>query len=131
ERLEHDIDVLVIALEHKNGTSPHPVERLADDPPMRERERGQLAHNACNQSRRTAFWEPCRVYLLVHIPQALRPVDDESALFPAALENVRAVDVFGIERRILTHQNAVELAQRPDARLAELKPALRIGCDGQ
>ena len=32
QRLEHDIDVLVIALEHKNGASPHAVERLADDP---------------------------------------------------------------------------------------------------
>jgi len=35
--------------------------------------------------------------------------------------------VFGVERRVLAHENAVELPQRGDARLPERVPGSRIG----
>src|SRR5674476_500168 len=51
-----------------------------------------------------AFGKPGGVDLLVHVAQALRTIADERPLIARAIQYVGAVDVFGIERRILSHQ---------------------------
>ena len=55
--------------------------------------------------------KPGRIDLLVDVAQALRAIVDMRALQLRAIEDVGAVDVFGVERRILAHQNHVEFAQ--------------------
>ncbi len=70
--------------------------------------------------------KPGRVHLLVHVPQALRPVADQRALNLGALQDVGAVDVLGIEGRILAHQNHVEFTQFGVLSRAPREPCSRI-----
>ena len=126
ESLEHHAGIRVTLAEHEDRAPAHAVERLADDPALLAQEGRHLAHVARDQGRRAALREPGRVDLLVHVPQALRAVDDQHAGALGALEDVGAVDVLGVEGRILAHQDAVERSERLDGGLAEREPAGRV-----
>ena len=85
-------------------------------------------HVASNQRRRAALGEPCGVDLLIHVPQPLRAVDDESALLARRARGCRW-------SRCIRCRTAGPCASRcsrvrPDARsvgFAEREPVVRVG----
>ncbi|MOA13044.1 hypothetical protein D3C78_1330740 [compost metagenome] len=81
---------------------------------------------AADQGVRRQFREPGGEQLFVAVTQALRLVDHQRALDLCALENIGRVDVFGIERRIFTHQDHVQILQRQILLAAKAEPALFI-----
>ena len=74
-------------------------------------ERFQLCLVAGHQRFRRQVREPCGVELLVTVAQALRFVDDQRSFLFRALKDIGAVDVFGVERRVFTHQNDIEVGK--------------------
>ncbi|CVB21158.1 Uncharacterised protein [Serratia marcescens] len=81
---------------------------------------------ATDQRVRRQFREPGGEELLVAVAQALRLVDHQRAFDFGALQNVGRVDVFGIERRILAHQDHVQIVQRQILLAAEAEPVLLV-----
>jgi hypothetical protein len=65
------------------------------------------------------------------VAQALRSIHDERALELGALQDVSGVDVLHVERRVLAHQDRVQLGEARHARLAELEPVLEVVADAQ
>ncbi len=126
ERLEHHVGVLVARLEHEDRAAAHAVERLADRPAVLAQERVHVRHVARDERRCAALREPGRVHLLVHVAQALRPVHDQRTGSLGAFEDVRRVDVLGVEWRVLAHQDHVEVAEPLDLRLAAREPVARV-----
>ena len=129
EGLEHHACVEIALAEHEDRAATHAVQGLADDFAVLAQEAGHLPHVARDQGRRAALREPGRVDLLVHVPQPLRAVDDEHTLALGALEDVGAVDVLGVKRRILAHQDAPQGAQGFDSRLPQGEPPGGVGPD--
>ena len=56
-------------------------------------------------------------------------VDDECAGQAGSIEHVGRVDVLHVERRVLAHQDHVEVAERDVFTVAELVPAVVIVTD--
>ncbi len=126
QRLEHDVAVLVALFQNEYGSPSHAVQGLAYRFAVLAQEFAHVVHVAGDEGGRAALGKPGRVHLLVHVPQALRPVADQRALALRTIQNVRGVDVLGVEGRILAHQNHVEFTQFGVLRLAAHKPRLGI-----
>ncbi len=129
--LEHHPGVRVPGGEHEHRAPGHAVQRLADDLAVLAQERLHLPHVARDQGGRAALRKPGRVDLLVHVAQALGTVDDEDPGGFSALEDIGAVDVLGVEGRVLAHQEALQGTQGLDHRLPEGEPARGISPHGQ
>ncbi len=114
-------------LEHEDRAASHAVEGLTDDLAVLAQEGLHVCHAPGNQRWCTTLREPGRVDLFVHVPQALRAVDDQSPLLFGPLQDVSRIDVLGVERRVFAHQQAVKLRQWHDSRLPKREPVLRIG----
>ena len=89
----------------------------------------QLGFAAGHQGFRRQVREPGGVELLVAVAQALRLVYDQRAFLFCTLKDVGAVDVFGVERRIFTHQDDVEIGQGNILLGAELVPFVVVLLD--
>jgi len=109
QSLEHHVAILVALLQHEYRSAAHPVQRLAHRLAMLAQEFAHVMHIASDERRCAAFWEPSRVHLLVHVPEALRVVADQRALQASPLEDISAVDVLGVEGRVLAHEDDVVL----------------------
>ena len=70
-----------------------------------------LAQRTGDQRIRAALREPGRVNLLVDVPQGRRAVDHHCTALGRTFQNIGAVDVLGVEGRVLAHQDDVQLAQ--------------------
>ncbi len=81
-----------------------------------------VRHVARDQGGRAALREPGRIDLLVHVAQAIGPVHDQRTLHLGAFEDIGRVDVLGIERRVLAHQDRVEVAEAGYHRRAAREP---------
>jgi len=73
----------------------------------------ELAENVgapADQGRWRALWKLRGEELLVAVAQALRAVDHQRSGFLCQLQQIGGVDVLAIERRVLAHEDDVELA---------------------
>ena len=110
---------------HEDRVAAHAVQRLADDLAVLARERLHFGHIAGDQRGRAALRKPGGVDLLVDVAQTPRPIHHQRPGEFGALQDVGGVDVFGVERRVLAHQDHVECTQRLHRRLAQRVPAGR------
>ena len=107
------------------------VEWLDHDTRMLGREGFEIVHRARDQRQRRVLGEPRRVCLLVHVPERLRRVDHETAAERRPIEDVGRVDVLDVERRVLAHQDDVDVAEPKVFFRAEFEPVVRIVAHGQ
>ena len=129
ERLEYHPRVSVALPDDEDGAAAHAVERLEHGLAMLAEEGLHRRHVARDQGRCAAVREPGRVGLLVHVPQALRPVHDQGARLLCPLEQVGRVDVLHVEGRVLAHQHCVDGAELADVGLADAVPGLPFADD--
>ncbi|MNN11436.1 hypothetical protein D3C81_1243940 [compost metagenome] len=95
---------------------------------------GELAQNVdapAHQGRRRALRELGGEQLLVAVAQALRAVDHQQAFALGLLQQLRAVEEFVVERRVLAHQDHVQLVQGQILLVIEMEPMLGIMDDLQ
>ena len=124
--LEYHIAILVALLEDEYGAPAHAVQRFADGFAVLLEKFAHVMHVARDQRGRAAFREPGRIDLLVHVPKAPGVVADQGPLPARALQDVGAVDVLGVERRVLAHQDDVVIAESCGHALAAREPPFRI-----
>ena len=89
---------------------PHAVEGLAHGLAVFPQKFAHVVHVAADERGGAALGKPSRVDLFIHVAQPLRAVAHQRALNLGAVQNVRGVDVLGVEGRVFAHQNHVELA---------------------
>src|ERR1700727_2162758 len=124
--LEHHIAVLVALLENENGFAAHAIQRLAHGLAVLPQEFAHVMHVARDEGGRATLRKPGRIDLLVDVAQPLRPIVDMSALQLRPIEDVGAVNVFGVERRVLAHQDHVVFTQLVGGRFPQREPFRRI-----
>ncbi|CAH0243554.1 hypothetical protein SRABI106_02456 [Rahnella aquatilis] len=123
---DNDGDVGIFRFQTENGSATHAIEWLEDHVSVFFMERFQLRCIAGNQRIWRQFREPRGEQLLVTVAQALRFIDDQRAFFFGTFEDVSGINEFGIERRILTHQDHVQFLQGDILLCAKLIPAIVI-----
>ncbi|MND93558.1 hypothetical protein D3C80_857460 [compost metagenome] len=109
----------------------HAVQRLEDGVALLVDEFTQDVGAAADQGRRRALREQRGEEFFVAVAQALRTVDHQHAGGFGLFQQVGAVDEFHVERRILAHQDHVQLAQGAVLFGFQLEPVLRVGEDFQ
>ena len=125
--LEHHVAILVALIEHEDRSAAHPVQRLADGLAMLACRNSPMscmsrvisvgAQHSGNQAVYTFSFmsrRPCGS-LQTSAPCSARPIQD-----------VGAVDVLDVERRVLAHQDHVVIAQFGGNARAADEPRLRI-----
>ncbi len=93
---------------------------------MLAQEFAHVVHVACDECGCAALGKPRRVDFLIDVPQSLRAIENTGALQLRAIQDVGAVDVFGVEGRILAHQDHVEFAEFRGGRFAQREPVCCI-----
>jgi hypothetical protein len=129
--LEDHRGILVPGIDDENRSSSHAVERLANDFAVFLQKLGHIAHVAGDPGRRAAFRKPRRVHLLVHVAQALRPVQYGDAERFCSLEDVGGVDVLHVEGGVLAHQDHIEILERARDGLPPAEPVRPVIPNGQ
>ena len=104
-------EVRVTLFDAEDRCTTHTVQRFQDDVAVFLPEGFQLRFAARHQRLWRQVREPGGVELLVAVTQALRFVDDQRPFLFCTFKDIGAVDVFGVERRIFTHQDDVEFGQ--------------------
>ena len=109
--LENYIGVLVAFFYCEDRLAAHAVEGFRDDIFLLGEKRPHFFNGAGYQRQRRALRDPGRVGLFVHVAQCLRMIDDQRACRACPVEDVGGVHVLHIERRVLAHQDDVEIAE--------------------
>ncbi len=122
-------EVRVALFNAEDRRTAHAVQRFQDDIAVFLPEGFQLRFAARHQRLWRQVGEPGGVELLVAVAQALRFVDDQRPFLFCTLKDIGAVDVFGVERRIFTHQDDVEFGEGQILLGAEFVPFIVILLD--
>ena len=131
EHFQDDTDIRIIVFYPENCGAAHPVQRLEDHVLVLSMKSPQTFRVCAHQHRRAALGKMGGENLLIAVPQALAPIHHECALAFRLLQDIGAVDVLVIKRRILAHQDHVKISQGALLALAQRKPALRVVKDGE
>ncbi|MNP25439.1 hypothetical protein D3C76_1182490 [compost metagenome] len=129
QRFSDHTEVRVAFFHAEDRRAAHAVQRLEDDIAVLLPEGFQLRFVARDECFRRQVGEPGGIQLLVTVAQALRFVNDQRAFLFRALKDIGAVDEFGVERRIFTHQDHVEIGKRNILLRTELVPFIVILLD--
>ena len=112
QRFRNNAEVRIAFLHAENRGPAHAVQRFENDVAVFLPEGFQLRFITRDQSFRRQIGKPCGEQLFVAVAQALRFVDDQRSFLFCTFQNIGRVDELGIKRRILTHQNNVQVCQR-------------------
>src|SRR5690606_13860131 len=112
QSFENYADIRVIGTTAKNAAATHTIERFKNDITLLTMKLTQLAGSPAHQNRWTTLRKLGGKYFLVAITKALRPIKFQRVLFFRRLENIGAIYIFIIKRRIYAHQNDIQLMQR-------------------
>ena len=99
-------------MQSKHAGTAHALEWLDDGVALRGDERAQDLVAGSDQRRRAHIGEPGRGEFLVEVPQSAGAVVDRDPRVLGLLQQVGRVDVVHVERRVLAHQDRVEVGQR-------------------
>ena len=115
----------------ENGRAAHAVQRLEDHVPVVVGEFAQHIRATADDGRRRALREQRGEQFFVAVTQALRLVDHQHASTLGLLQQIRGVDELHVERRILAHQDHVQITEQGVLLGFQLEPFFRIGEDLQ
>ncbi|MBV6448646.1 MAG: hypothetical protein FCKEOINB_02326 [Nitrosomonas sp.] len=112
QRFKNHADIVIGAVHAEHAGTAHAVERFQDDIPV-------LCEKFANQMRLTGYQRGCNPLrelrdgeLFVVIADGARAIDNERTLRLRQFQQIRAVNIFQIERGVLTHQHGVKLIER-------------------
>ncbi|MCY1362341.1 hypothetical protein D9M69_490550 [compost metagenome] len=111
----------------ENRRAAHAVQRLEDHIAVFGGELTQNVRSSADHGRRRALREQRGEQLLVAVAQALRFVDHQHAGALGLLQQIGGVDELQVERRILAHQDHVQIAQQRVAFGPQFEPFFRVG----
>ncbi len=122
QRFSNHAKVRIAFLHAENRCATHAVQWFENDVAVFLPEGFQLRFITRDQRFRRQVSKPGGEQLFVAVAQALRFVDDKRPFLFCTFQNIGCVDELGIKRRILTHQNDVQVCQREILFALELIP---------
>ena len=110
-QFQRHIQIAIIGTGDEYRPAAHAVKRFKNGLTSVFHKHSQVRERSTDQRPRTTLWEPRNKRFLIGIADTARSINDKSAALFRPFQDVGGLDILHVERRILTHQDHVDVTE--------------------